>query len=171
MSSMVRASCPISAGPAVGMEVAKSPCPRRTAASVSASVGRVTRQPSNTPAISASTANTKAVRIRRHTSALTDLSVSVAEARVSMSAMPSPLDENTGKLDAYKSQAVDALHGESPVGHRLRMQRGEFVVGQRVEGAVVDEPHRQAAVFRERGGERVVEQVHHHHAERAVLRR
>ena len=101
MSSMVRASWPISAGPAVGMEVAKSPCPSRTAASVSASAGLVTRQPSNTPATSASTANTKAVMMRRHTSVLTARSDSVAEARVSISAMPSPLGENTGKLDAY----------------------------------------------------------------------
>ncbi len=102
MSSMVRASWPISAGPAVGMDVAKSPWPSRLAASVSASVGLVTRQPSNTPATNASTANTTAVRISRHTSELTALSVSVAGAVVWISAMHSPLDANTGKLEAYR---------------------------------------------------------------------
>ena len=168
---MVRASCPISAGPAVGIEVAKSPCPRRTAASVSASVGRVTRQPSNTPATSASTANTKAVRIRRQTSELTDLSVSVAEARGLDQRDALAARREHRKARRVQSQAVDALHGETPVGQRLRMQRREFVVGRGVEGAVVDEPHRQAAVLRQHLRERVVEQVHHHHAERGVLRR
>ena len=100
MSSMVRASWPISAGPAVGMDVAKSPWPSRTAASVRASVGCVTREPSSTPANRASTAKTTAVMMRRHTSELTIRSVSAAGARVSISAMPSPVDETTGKLEA-----------------------------------------------------------------------
>jgi hypothetical protein len=102
MSSMVRASWPISAGPALGMEVAKSPCPRRTAASVRSSVGWMTRWASSTPANTASTANTTAVMMRRHTSELTISSVSAAGARVSISATSSPVDDTIGKLDTYR---------------------------------------------------------------------
>ena len=113
------------------MDVAKSPCPRRTAASVSASVGRVTRQPSNTPATSASTANTTAVRIRRQTSELT--------ASIGFRGRGARLDQRDAlaargedrKARRVQAERVDALHGEAPVGQRLRMQRREFVVGQR----------------------------------------
>ena len=135
---MVRASWPISAGPAVGIEVAKSPWPRRTAASVSASAGRVTRQPNNTPATSASTANTKAVTMRRQISALTDA--------VGFRGGSAGLDERDAfagrgehrEARGVQPEAVDALHGEASVGQRLGMQRREFVVGRRVEGAIVD---------------------------------
>jgi hypothetical protein len=68
---------------------------------VSAWVGLVTRQPSSTPAITASTAKTMAVMMSRQTSELTAWSVSVDGARVSISVMPSPVEENTGKLEAY----------------------------------------------------------------------
>jgi hypothetical protein len=102
MSSIVRASWPISAGPAVGIDVAKSPWPSRTAASVSASVGWVTRCASSTPANTASTAKTTAVTISRQTSELTMRSVAAAGARVSTSATSSPVAETMGKLETYR---------------------------------------------------------------------
>jgi hypothetical protein len=69
-----------------------------------------------------------------------------------------------------QAQRADALHGETAVGQRLRMQRGEFVVRGGVELAVVDEPHRQARMVGQQPGEVRVQQVHHGDAERGVLR-
>ena len=121
MSSMVRASCPISAAPPVGIEVEKSPWPEAHGGVGQRRTGPATRSPSSTPAITASAASTSAVtqQLAHQVSASARRSPLVGS-RASMSAMASPLEANTGKLDGVQLLRVDALHGEAPVGQRLR---------------------------------------------------
>ena len=60
------------------------------------------------------------MRISRQISALADLSVSAAGSARLDQRDGLAVEENTGKLEAYRSERVDALHGEAPVRERLR---------------------------------------------------
>ena len=123
MSSIVRASVPTSAAPPGGIEVEKSPCPRRTAAAVSACTGPATSCPRMMPASTAINASSSAVTRRRRARSVLGL--------IDRGCRQARLDErdrlaggckhrNAGGVEV---QQIDALHGRVAVGKRRRIQR------------------------------------------------
>ena len=96
------------------MDVEKSPWPSRKAASVRAFTGPATSSLRITPANTASAARISAVtsslRIRRPA----DVSIAVVGRCASMSAIASPVEANTGTLDAYTPCASMRCTAERP---------------------------------------------------------
>ena len=120
MSSMVRASCPdLRRRRRLGIEVEKSPAPRRMAASVSARTGRAMSSLEHHAGEHApAAARMRAVSSRRAGQVTASaVSTAVVGSRVSMSAMASPLEANTGIARGVQtSLRIDALHRGAPVG-------------------------------------------------------
>ena len=100
MSSIVRASAATSGVPLTGIEVEKSPRPSSTADWARSLSGRPMRCASSSVATIARPARIAAVSNSRLTKRSTALSTVAADSRASISAIPSPVTEITGVLDA-----------------------------------------------------------------------